>query len=235
MSTIYTVNGKVLKNADNGKWLTKKESLVLPGWTIRIKMEAGSSQPSISGAEVTPVAGQEDVYDVRTTGRYEIWGGMFTSSIHVTEILGANVWDDNHTKVAKMTAMCQNCSTLTKVAAFDANDVQEMGACFQGTSITSIPALGYASVTTAGDLFKGCTALTEIPATFELPSATNVGGIFNGCVNVESGALALYNKLSALGGQIMAHGYAFADCGSNTVTGAAELAQIPSSWGGTGA
>lgn len=25
MSTIYTVNGKVLKNADNGKWLTKKE------------------------------------------------------------------------------------------------------------------------------------------------------------------------------------------------------------------
>jgi hypothetical protein len=26
MSTIYTVNGKVLKNADNGKWLTKKEA-----------------------------------------------------------------------------------------------------------------------------------------------------------------------------------------------------------------
>ena len=28
MSTIYTVNGKVLKNADNGKWLTKKETPV---------------------------------------------------------------------------------------------------------------------------------------------------------------------------------------------------------------
>ena len=26
MSTIYTVNGKVLKNTDNGKWLTKKEA-----------------------------------------------------------------------------------------------------------------------------------------------------------------------------------------------------------------
>ena len=26
MSTIYTVNGKVLKNAYNGKWLTKKEA-----------------------------------------------------------------------------------------------------------------------------------------------------------------------------------------------------------------
>lgn len=26
MSTIYTLNGKVLKNTDNGKWLTKKEA-----------------------------------------------------------------------------------------------------------------------------------------------------------------------------------------------------------------
>jgi hypothetical protein len=31
------------------------------------------------------------------------------------------------------------------------------------------------------------------------------------------------------------HTYTFAWCGRDTITGAAELAQIPSSWGGTGA
>lgn len=44
MSTIYTVNGKVLKNADNGKWLTKKETPVFV-------MNASNATITVSGNE----------------------------------------------------------------------------------------------------------------------------------------------------------------------------------------
>ena len=43
MSTIYTVNGKVLKNSDTGKWLTKKEA---PAGFV---MDASNATISVSG------------------------------------------------------------------------------------------------------------------------------------------------------------------------------------------
>jgi hypothetical protein len=56
--------------------------------------------------------------------------------------------------------------------------------------------------------------------------------MFYDCVNVQSGALALYQQASS---RVTppSHSYTFRFCGSNTETGAAELAQIPTSWGGT--
>ena len=82
--------------------------------------------------------------------------------------------------------------------------------------------------------FYNSTSLTKLyPDNYIVSNLTNVSSMFNGCTNIESGALALYNKLSALGAQISNHEDTFKNCGSSTVTGAAELAQIPSSWGGT--
>jgi len=53
---------------------------------------------------------------------------------------------------------------------------------------------------------------------------------FYGCVNVESGALALYQQASTQTNPPTNNYQTFTNCGSNTVTGVAELAQIPSSW-----
>jgi len=53
--------------------------------------------------------------------------------------------------------------------------------------------------------------------------------MFHSCANVESGALALYQQASTQT-TIPTHTQAFRDCGSNTVTGAAELALIPDDW-----
>lgn len=207
---VYTYNDKVLVNSANDKWLKEKEAgpLELPGWTIRIKVTTGSSTPSIGGATVTAVEGQADVYDICTEGaRGSIWGGMFGPSL--IEVLGANVWDSTHTYVASINGVFSNCTNLTNVALFDTS-----------------------SVTNMDEMFYGCASLTSIPL-FDTSNVTSMNGTFIGCTNVESGALALYQQASTQTTPPSSHTNTFNNCGSNTVTGAAELAQIPSSWGGT--
>jgi len=56
--------------------------------------------------------------------------------------------------------------------------------------------------------------------------------MFMNCYKVESGALALYQQARSQANPPSTHNHAFANCGRDTVTGAAELAQIPVSWGG---
>jgi hypothetical protein len=55
--------------------------------------------------------------------------------------------------------------------------------------------------------------------------------MYYGCTNVETGILDAYNSLAArnLPNEEYYH-HCFKNCGSNTVAGAAELAQIPSGW-----
>lgn len=70
---------------------------------------------------------------------------------------------------------------------------------------------------------------------YHTESATDVSSMFSGCSLVASGALALYQQMSTQTTPPTTTANCFTDCGSGTVTGAAELAQIPASWGGTGA
>ena len=160
--------------------------------------------------------------------------------------------------VTNMNSMFNNCSSLTSIPLLDTSSVTSMQNTFKGcTALTSIPLLDISSATsmqnmfagctslttvplldtssnrTMYGMFKGCTALTSIPL-FNTSSVTNMYQTFQGCTNVESGALALYQQASTQTTPPTYHDNTFTDCGSNTVTGAAELAQIPSSWGGTG-
>lgn len=86
-------------------------------------------------------------------------------------------------------------------------------------------------------LCNNCTSLQTVPllATGGAGSTGSVENMFNGCSNVASGALALYTQMSTQTNPPGWHDNCFTNCGSNTTTGAAELAQIPTSWGGTGA
>lgn len=80
--------------------------------------------------------------------------------------------------------------------------------------------------------FMNCTALTQIPSSIPFGGyVANVAQMFAGCTEVTSGALALYNQLKDVT-TITNHADTFKDCGLNTVTGLAELQQIPLSWGG---
>lgn len=81
-------------------------------------------------------------------------------------------------------------------------------------------------------LFFGCKGLTYIEP-IQCSNVLNVGGMFQGCDEVTEGALAQYTWFINYNSNITNHSSTFTNCGSNTVTGAAELAQIPVGWGGT--
>lgn len=92
--------------------------------------------------------------------------------------------------------------------------------------------LGGSYCQTMDRMFAGCTGLTSIDP-IHCTVVENVGGMFQGCVNVEEGALDQYDWFSTYGININNHSSTFTDCGSNTQTGTDELAQIPVGWGGT--
>jgi surface protein len=79
------------------------------------------------------------------------------------------------------------------------------------------------------DMFYYCTSLTNIPL-LDTSKVTDMTDICNNCINVESGALALYQQASNQTTPPSEYNRAFRDCGINTQTGSAELAQIPSDW-----
>ena len=73
-----------------------------------------------------------------------------------------------------------------------------------------------------------CYSLTNIPL-YNTSNMTHINRMFALCYNVEHGALALYRQASSQT-SVPEHIDAFWECGRDTQTGAAELAQIPSDW-----
>lgn len=126
------------------------------------------------------------------------------------KVLGANT-----TGITTMQGAFDGHRYLESVALFDTSSVTDFRSFMRSDS-------GYSPM------------LREIPL-FDTSSATDMSEAFLYCFNVESGALALYTQASSQANPPASHSRAFENCGSNTVTGAVELAQIPTSWGGTGA
>ena len=90
------------------------------------------------------------------------------------------------------------------------------------------------NVETCDRMFKNCTGVTEIcDFTNKFSSYfTNANEMFAGCTEVADGAKDAYDVFSAMD-PLPTHADTFKNCGSNTQTGQADLAQIPLSWGGT--
>jgi hypothetical protein len=93
-------------------------------------------------------------------------------------------------------------------------------------TMTNVKVVGNASL-----MFCNC-KLTTVPL-FDTSETTSMSGMFESNYNVESGALALYQQASSQATPPAYYDSCFYYCGLNTVTGAAELAQIPTDWGGT--
>lgn len=95
--------------------------------------------------------------------------------------------------------------------------------------LSAIPTLDTSTVEDTRYMYRGCTSITTVPL-LNLSSATYIAGIFKNCYYVQSGALALYQQTSTQANPPRVYDEAFMNCGIYTTTGAAELAQIPSSW-----
>ena len=118
---------------------------------------------------------------------------------------------------------------MKSVALFDTSNVTDMRQMFTyDDKLISLPLFNTSKVTDMFYMLYLCESLTSIPL-FDLSSVTNMERMCGNCPNVEQGALALYqqakNKTT-----IQNHNQTFNDCGINTQTGAAELAQIPDDW-----
>lgn len=121
----------------------------------------------------------------------------------------------------------------------DVYDVYKSGTSFyrllrKATNVIEVLGANTTGVTNMESLFDECESLTNVPL-FDTSNVTNMNYAFSTCYKVQSGALALYQQMSSQATPPSSHITTFYLCGRDTTTGAAELAQIPYSWGGTGA
>lgn len=150
---------------------------------------------------------------------------MFKGCTALTTIPLINISHANNTS-----RMFEGCTALTSLPLLDLSRNNNMERMFYGcTSLTSLPAFDTSSVSNMDSMCMGCTALEEVP-NYSFRTNTDLDNAFNGCINVEDGAYAFYAY--ANNRSITHHTDTFTNCGSNTVTGQADLDRIPTEWGG---
>ena len=129
-------------------------------------------------------------------------------------------------------SLCMFKSSLLEVIAANTTGVTDMSQMFYYCSnLTSAPRFDTSSVTNMRRMFHRCGSLQSVPL-FDTSNVTNMDDAFGSCYKVQSGALALYQQASTQTTPPASHSDTFAFCGSDTTTGAAELAQISTDWGG---
>lgn len=176
--------------------------LNLPAKTIRVQYNLGIT-PSFQ-SEIPPTRLVQVSVNPNiwdVTWNTNDWRYRFYRDANILKVLGANT-----TGVTSMGSMFFECTSLNYVALFDTSKVTDMNY-----------------------FLAFCFYLKEIPL-FNTDKVTSVNSTFQGCWKVETGALALYQQLSSQNKVGNKHNYTFYECGKDTVTGAAELAQIPASW-----
>ncbi len=105
------------------------------------------------------------------------------------------------------------------------------------TNVTSVSFPDSFKVSDGRRMFYG-SHITYVPSNFDFSGVSDVSGICSSCYYLESGALALYNKLSSLVPLPVYDNNCFLDCGRDAPADApihTEMQQIPASWGGNGA
>ena len=145
-----------------------------------------------------------------------------------TSLNSVPLLDTSH--VTTFISMFGGCSSLTTVPQFNTSSATDMSSMFMNcTHLESVPLFDTSSVTDMACMFNYCVRLKSIPL-FDTSACRDMYTMFDSCWKVESGALALYNQASAQSPAVTRHTYCFRNCGADTTTGAAELAQIGTGW-----
>lgn len=221
------IDNKVLKI--NSNWLNAVVSPepTLPPYTLRLKFKDGVT-PTFSKGTGVQVSSSPNVWDL--TYANTDWSYLLVSNTDLLEVI-----DGNTTGVTNMFEIFTGCNSLTNVTLFDTSTVTNMAGMFMYCPLLNfVPLFDTSNVTDMFGMFYGCESLTSVPL-FNTSNVTNMTYMLQDCYNVQSGALALYQQASTQTNPPAEHTDTFKNCGRDTQTGAAELAQIPTSWGGTGA
>lgn len=216
------VNNKIIKI--NNKWLNAELYPPIVGNTFRIMFSDSSYDPRTDTPDseyftATQVSSNPNIWDITQTSQYPSWEGMFNAN----------------------TSNGYNFNSLN--GTFDVIGYGPdlyLYCCYEMFQDSKLRSCCYFPLDTVDyylsrliSMFEGCTSLITLPDLdySQVPEihVNDISELYYGCVNVESGILREYNKLSTLFPNSNP-GHPFYNCGSNTTTGAAELAQIPSNW-----
>ena len=219
-------------------WDLSTANETLPGnWDDLL--EGQTDLLEVLGANATNVTSTMEMFDhcsyltdiaLFDTSSVTTADGMFQFCIRLTTIPQFDFSEN-----ARMSSMFASDTALTSVPLLDTRSCTEFDFMFQHCiNLTSVPQFNTSNATTLRRMLDHCTSITAIPL-FDTTNVTNMEGMCFETPNVASGALALYQQASSQSPSVSNHNYTFYHCGSDTTSGSAELAQIPSSWGGTGA
>ena len=134
--------------------------------------------------------------------------------------------------------MFNGCLELEKAPSMNLSSAQDISGMFGSTpSLKTIPQYDTHNVTNMSRLFYNnfpqyLSGLEHVPL-LDTSNVINMERAFYNCTSVKDGSLDLYRQASSQTNPPSTYTECFTNCGSNTTTGAAELAQIPTSWGGT--
>ena len=210
---IYCYQGSALRVAGGtaviGKNYDKYNPLGLGYGTMRLKFAQGYT-PTVGNVSNVLVDAEENIWDCTSSAAGQPSLPNLAYNKYLLECISANLRRSTGTGfVTGLSWKFQGCSNLVSV---------------------SLPCTDH--VTDMSRMFFNCTSLTSCPL-LDTSSCTNMSSMFEGCVNIQSGSLDLYQQASTQATPPSLYTDTFKDCGRDTVTGAAELAQIPTSWGGT--
>ena len=161
---------------------------------------------------------------------YRAFMSMFGDDANFVSIIDAG----DTSSVTATYYMFYMCPALEHVCLFDTSNVTDMESMFDlpdenGPGFNEIPLFDTSKVTCFKNFLNGHFELKEIPL-FNTSSAEEMDYAFCDCWGVEHGALALYQQMVNQPNPPTSYVGTFAGCGSDTQTGAAELAQIPDDW-----
>lgn len=208
MSTsLLTFGNKILTVGGNAL----SSPIVLPANTLRVKFTDGYTPTSASNFTYTQVSSSPNIWDITNNRSDGLWNYLFYQNTDLLEVIATGDLSDATT----MVGLFKLCTSLTNVADFTTT-----------SNVTNFEAM-----------FSMCSSLTSVPYV-NITSATNAILMVDDCTSVQSGALSLYQQLSShswpayTGSHNVGCVRTFSNCGINTVSGLAELNQIPSNYGG---
>ena len=250
--SVWTYNGKVMKTAGGSRYSTAPVPAGLPPKTMRFDFHYDHFNPTTdlpSLTEMTWTHVEDDVYDFhydnpvwayqyrgpsRAEGMFNVYYplvGSYPMSNHQFDVI-----DSNLTGVTVLNRLFNSARQVTHCVLKNTSSVTDATSLFyhpRKCSLVSINTLDFSSVQYMENMFRNCEYLTS-PLSITLSGAViYCTHAFENAKNVPSGALALYNSMSSQSTPPTSYTGCFTRCGSSTTTGAAELAQIPTSWGGT--
>lgn len=238
-------NNRMLKY--NSRWLNETMIPIdLPPNTVRLRYIDGITPTAgdtfLGSITLTQISSIPNIWDITYVNSESGLGWYCLLSASnapntksgygsgLLEIIAANISD-----VTNLTDLCYGCKSLYKVCDLNLSSALSATEMFAGCiNLIQVGSIDMRNVRLMNNMFNGCKNLPVIP-NIVLPSYNsnnNCYQMFYACYKVTSGSLNLYNRLkniidtSSIGNYLSC----FHDCGRDTVTGAAELAQIPNKW-----